>query len=47
MANKGKDEEEATQDRKKFKIFIEGYKEKWTININQNLTINNIKAHIN
>ena len=41
-----KEVEDALQDKDKFKIFIEGQKVRQVININKNLTINNIKATI-
>ena len=36
----------AAQDREMYKIFIEGLKERQEININKNLTINNILANL-
>ena len=45
-AYKDKEDVKAAQDKEMFKIFIEGFKERQEININKNLTINNIKAFI-
>ena len=42
-AYKDKEDVKAAQDKEMFKIFIEGFKERQEININKNLTINNIK----
>ena len=45
-AYKDKEDVKAAEDKEMFKIFIEGIKERQEININKNLTINNIKAFI-